>query len=329
MSNEIVPFDQVQRRPPEAGRIRLGVKTATAMKAIDSFRFTSPHLRAIEQLAELYGGTVQPWSDPRARIQNQYEVRTPAKQIAVFLPPGGLSQWYELWSGGGVSRRCDGIEAQVAGKDDMEVVPCVCRAKGMKECLPYTRLNVVLKGVDFYGTWRLETKGENAKIELPGMYDMITNFALAGRMVDAFLNLEARTQVKNGKKKNFVVPTISVGSTPDELLAGSGTARPQLASATPVAISPAPFTTGEDDAPQMVPDEIIDGEVVTDEDMIAESKLRDLAEAHRLDPQDFVDAVWSDTDGDIKKINAMLKRAADGKVVPVAITPQGSVQWKT
>ena len=41
---------QLQRRAPEAGRIRLGIKTGRAMKSLDTFRFTSPHRDAIEEL---------------------------------------------------------------------------------------------------------------------------------------------------------------------------------------------------------------------------------------------------------------------------------------
>ena len=62
-------------RTPEQGRIRLGVKTARAMKSLDTFRFTSPDKAAIEQIAFIYGGTVKSWTPPRQK-QQQWEVIT-------------------------------------------------------------------------------------------------------------------------------------------------------------------------------------------------------------------------------------------------------------
>ena len=41
MSKLPVPIGQINRSLPEAGRIRIGVKSGKSMKAIDTFRFTS------------------------------------------------------------------------------------------------------------------------------------------------------------------------------------------------------------------------------------------------------------------------------------------------
>lgn len=54
--NTITPLSNIDRRAPEAGRIRIGIKSGRAMKSIDTFRFTSPHQDVIEQLADMYGG---------------------------------------------------------------------------------------------------------------------------------------------------------------------------------------------------------------------------------------------------------------------------------
>ena len=62
-------------RVPEQGRIRLGVKTERAMKAIDTFRFTSADHGAICQIADIYGGVVGKWMPPRSK-QQQWEVIT-------------------------------------------------------------------------------------------------------------------------------------------------------------------------------------------------------------------------------------------------------------
>lgn len=332
MPRTIVPLVDLTRRPPEAGRIRLGVKTAKAMKSIETFRFTSRHQRAIEQIAEQHGGDVRPWSDPKARMgANQFEVITTSNEIPVMLPLGGLSCWYEQWTGGGVSRRCDGVTAEIPGREEMIETPCVCFAKGVQECKPYTRMNVVLPNVDFFGTWRLESKGWNAAQELPGMFDMITELAQQGNMMQALLHLEPRTTVTNGRTKKFVTPTLSIAATPQQMLDGGGMARPQLAN---------PETPGGDSrildtAPQrgistesVDSDDVAEAEIVDlEREQLAEEKLRSLAGIHQLDEQGFVDGVWIATAGDVTKIEAMLKRADEGRITPRAINHDGTIDW--
>lgn len=332
--NAVVPLNQLQRRAPEAGRIRMGVKTGRAMKSIDTFRFTSPHKAAIEQLAELYGGDPAPWSEPKA-APNQWEVITEAKSIEVLAQPGGCTVWYEQWTGGGCARRCDGVTVEVAGRDGMDDIPCICNAKGARECDPYTRLNVVLPNLDFYGVWRLQTKGWNAAKELPGMFDMVVELAESGRMVRAMLNLEQRKSVSNGQTKNFVVPTITVGASPNELLAGGGVARPQLTSsqghAAPAGelgagATPAPYTTGEDDAPQVPDAEVVEATVVdVERESLIEEKVRSIAAKHKMDETAVVAAIWTATDGDYDKLERFIAKDAEGKTL--SWTQTGTLKW--
>ncbi len=326
----IVPIADINRRAPEAGRIRIGERTARAMKAIDTFRFTSPHREAIDAIAGMYGGNAVPWNEPSARIKNQFEVKTTSNKIEVLLPQGGLSTWYEMWSGGGCQRRCDGVTAEVpmSGPDGAELqsVPCICDRKQVADCKPFTRLNVVLPGVDFYGTWRLETKGWNAAQELPGMYDMIAELTSNGRMIKAFLHLEPRTTVSNGKTKNFVVPTLSVGATPEQMLAGGGSATPQLAAGTNQREleQPSSGVTSSDVAGDHI---IVDAEIVDeDEERRVEELARNMAVRAQLDADTFVEAIWADTDGDLAKIEQACKRAIDGKIVP--ILTDGKLSWE-
>lgn len=321
--NQIVPLNEIERRAPEAGRIRIGVKTARAMKAIDTFRFTSPHQAAIEKLAELYGGTAQPWSDPKVAA-GQWEVITKASSILILVQPGGLSQYYELWSGGGCERRCDGVTVEVPGPDEMMQSPCICQRKGQMDCRPYTRLNVILPNVDFYGTWRLETKGWNAVKELPGMFDLVTALAESGAMVRAHLNLEHRKKIHRGKTKQFVVPTISVESSPDELLAGGGTARAELgASEEQPALTAGPS--------QSVDDEVIEAEVVDDEfleaEAILEEQVRTIADEHGHDPQIVVATLWQQADGDHKKIQSFIDKSKTGK--QLRFTKNQTLTWRS
>lgn len=322
----MTPIDQQRRRPPEAGRIRIGVKSGRAMKALDTFRFTSPHKDAIDELAAQYGGEAKPWSDPMAN-KGQYEVITPAKAIDIMVVPNGLTTGYELWTGGGCARRCDGytVEVVIKGHDEPQESPCICNAKGVRECDPKTRLNVVLPNINFYGVWRLESKGWNAAEELPGMYDMVSAFAEDGKLVRAKLNLEQRTsKTPNGGTKHYVVPTISLAHSPDALMSGIAAA--------PLSISPAPYTTGEDDGPQMIEsgttdDDVAEGVIVDEErERFQEQAVRDIAQVQQLDPDLVVATLWGMTD-DPDKIDSFIAKGNDGK--SLRFTSNNTLAWRS
>ena len=303
--NTVVPLSAIDHRAPEAGRIRIGVKTGRAMKSIDTFRFTSPYKDIVEQLAARYGGVAQPWSDERARIRDQYEVVTQANEIPVYLPANGLSVWYEKWSGGGCERRCDGVSCEVVQMHGDNAVPvqspCICVAKGARECQPYTRLNVVLPELPFRGTWRLETKGWNALHELPGMFEMIRSLDESGRMVQAYLGVEKRSDKAGGKTRHYVVPKLTVGQSPQELQ--SGQASVAAISTGPVA---ALSSGGE------VPDDILD-------------MLWEDAVAFGLDEPVFVKHVLAQTKNDVSRINVMRHKLHAGTIVPVI--EDGELRW--
>ena len=224
MSRAVVPIAHRPRRLPEAGRIRTGVKTAKAMKAIDTFRFTSADRQAIDQLAERYGGEVKPWSDSKA-APNQWEVVTESSEIRVVLPPDplGTSPVYELWSGGGCDRRCDGVTCTTVttGPDGLENtdIPCICSAKGQLECEVKTRLSVILPDVRFTGVWRLDTKSERAAAEMPGMVELVMQMQEHG-LPYAVLALKPETSMRGGKRRNFIVPTLGLPQTIEQLAAG-------------------------------------------------------------------------------------------------------------
>ena len=232
MPREIVPIAKDYGRIPEQGRIRLGVKTERAMRSLDTFRFTSPDPGAIEAIATLYGGTMKEWNEKRATPQSQWEVITEATDIRVFLPQHSIDVWYEEWGGGGILRRCDGIDAQVEVKTpdgtDIDIVPCHCsglieQGKQMM-CRPYTRLSVILPEIRFGGTWRLESKGWNASKELPAMAQVIAQMQTIG-IVEGRLSIEKRTKISGGQTRHFVVPKLSMDTSPLEIMAGG--ARPQ------------------------------------------------------------------------------------------------------
>lgn len=326
MGRGIVPITDMNRRAPEAGRIRLGVKSGRAMKSIDTFRFTSPHKEAIERIAELHGGDVKPWTDDRARIKNQYEVITPVNTIEVILPADGLSVWYEKWGGGGCERRCDGITVttvQVRG-DDVEEVPspCICVAKNARECDPHTRLNIILPNVDFFGTWRLESKGWNAAAELPGMFDLIQSIAASGQMVNAELSVHTRETVTGGKKRKFIVPSLAVRATPQELASGGANSGPALARGG----TSAPSHAGELGQGSSIDDEVIDATVVEDEPHQLEAEIRKALADRKLDidADRFIDYY---RDADEQKMSRMLARLISEEITPVGFGADGKVTW--
>lgn len=238
--NQPVRIRDIRHVLPLAGRVRAGKKIQlsngkVAPVRLRTFRFTSPDRSSIEKVAQLYGGDVEPWNDPMA-APNQWQVETGADEIAIALPPDPLGDsWYEHWAGNGCARRCDGDNCTLntgagpEGTDPMDV-PCVCARrgypKGHKErCKLTTRLSVILPDVRFLGVWRLDTKGETAAEELPGMAELIQ--ALQGRGINrAILRLEERVRRTPAGKRVFVVPMLGMDTTPNEIAAGHV---PQLA----------------------------------------------------------------------------------------------------
>ena len=322
---EITPIADIGRRAPEAGRIRLGIKSGKAMKSIETLRFTSQYRDALEAIAHDYGGRVSPWNDPKARVKNQFEVITETNEIDVLLPKNGLSQYYELWSAGGCQRRCDGISVELVEMHGSEAVPvsepCICARQDRMECRPYTRINVVLPNVAFAGTWRLETKGWNAAAELPGMFQMVQQLDDAGALVQAVLGVEQRSDVAGGRTRNFVVPKLRLRQSPAEIQAGgaragaltSGSAH-QLEAGAQYELDPA--------------EDIVEGEIVSDEEMQLRDLLADDAAEHNIDPARFVAAI-SAIDGGIlehgPRVHADIQA---GKIKPTGFTSEGAVSWR-
>lgn len=237
----------------------MGVKTGTAMKAIKHWRFTSPERPPLEQLAFLYGGKVEPWSDSKAgQGPNQFQLMSTSEKIRVFIPPGGLSTWYEEWAGGGIKRRCDGETVFIDG-DPETAKPCLCNASNRMVCKPKTRLSVVLPEVSpFGGVWRLDTGSWNAADEMAAMEKMLDQLQIEG-LVEAQLLIEERSKIKKGKKSRFVVPVILVSTSAQGALDAPGTNA--LLSGPSVLALPAPDATGNN---------------VTDESDIIEAQIVDL-----------------------------------------------------
>jgi hypothetical protein len=216
-----MPIIELQRRLAQAGRIRLGhlAETRNGGKrpaSLTTFRLTSSDRTRLEEVADVYGGTVAEWESPAGR---QFEVITETDRLPVVVPPAPMafSQWYELWSAAGCQRRCTG-EREILSDQ-----PCLCDPD-RRQCVPHTRLSVMLRDLSGLGTWRVDSTGWNAATELGGVVDVITLAAERGTMLPAVLRLEQRTDKRPDEgTRHFVVPVLDVSVTPAQLLAGTGT----------------------------------------------------------------------------------------------------------
>jgi hypothetical protein len=335
----IVPLTDVDRRMPEAGRIRLGEKSGKAMKSLDHLRFTSPRRDLIEQIAAQYGGKVTAWNEPKSSSPNQWQVTITADDVDVYLVPGGLNTQYEAWEGGGAARRCDGLQCEIpvqtADGWETTLTDCLCRAQNVALCKPYTRMSVILPTISFAGTWRLETKGWNAMHELPGMYDMISTLASSGQMVTARLGLEQRQKITRGGKRNFVVPRLTIAQTALEIQSGAANALAIQATGQPVATpalgSGTPHLAHDVALPL---DEIIEAEIISDDELDAIANLHADAANFGLDPDRLVGAIRAgirDQPNELteaERMAAASQRIRAGVIEPLGFLPNGRVQWK-
>jgi hypothetical protein len=249
------PILDLQRRLHEAGRIRIGVTVPTKggktrPQRLATFRITGQDRRALERIAGLYGGAVEPWKD--APVGEQWQVITNTAEIRVAVPPErmALSQSYELWSGGGCVRRCDG-ERQTNDE------PCLCATLEEDDqtprCSRHTRLSLMLADLATTGLWRLDTQGFYASEELAGAFELAQMLAAAtGRsLLPGWLRLEQREIRRPGEQvKRFAVPVLDLEMDTAALLGPTRAAPilPAAASAdglTPIPAEPVPSLARE------------------------------------------------------------------------------------
>lgn len=217
----------VQRRMRELGRIRLGEKGVAKNgksfpKKLTGFRLTSMSHPLLLVAADLYGGEVRKWEGAPGQ-GDQWELYM-GDRIDVLLPPGEpLTQSFEMWSGGGCVRRCNGMTmADGTGcQCPADLNDRIELARTGGACKPTTRLGVILPRIPDIGVWRMETHGYNAAVELPGTVDILKALSAGGGMIPAFLRIEQRTSVKDGETRHFVVPVLELPTvTVAELQAG-------------------------------------------------------------------------------------------------------------
>lgn len=225
------PIINLQRKLTEVGRIRLGEKSEKgAPTKLDRFRLTSKSKEALEAAAAVYGGTVKAWKSVDG---DAFELVTDTNVLDVVIPPGNaLSQWYEMWSGAGCQRRCDGQTETIGNR------PCLCPADQSQRaelssrgqaCRPTTRLSVILPSVKSVGIWRLESHGYYAATELAGIAELLQQVSATDKYLPATLRLEQRSARRNGKLSRFAVPVLEVGATVQEAIqAAAGNSSPAI-----------------------------------------------------------------------------------------------------
>lgn len=248
-----MPLRDLQERARELGRIRVGLTVERGGKRVpvklDTFRLTTSSRNVADHAAAAFGGTVTPWVDGAQR----WQLITEQAQLPVIVPPGEpLTQWYEMWSGGGCQRRCDGVQRQ-AGRG-MEAGPCLCpedlgermERAGQKRptaCRPTSRLQVMLPQLPDLGVWRYETHGYNGAAELGGTTRVLAAVADRSIAVQALLRIEERTVVRGGQTSKFPVVVIEVQQSLQELAAVTGGGG-QFAGVLGGAPAPAPAAIG-------------------------------------------------------------------------------------
>lgn len=218
------PIADIQARFRELGRIRLGAREPTGKTTaggkpglrpvkLETFRLTSQIRPLIEQAAELYGGAAQPW-DNDGRPEWEVVTETDTLPVIIATTDQWFEQWYELWKGGGLVRRCDGNDQAAAAG------PCECPAdpeqrqalatKG-EACKPTTRASFLIPDLADLGTWRLETHGYYATVELGGAKTLVDLAGQHGNFIPADLRLILREGARRPgqPRKTFYVPAIS------------------------------------------------------------------------------------------------------------------------
>jgi len=235
-----MPILHLQKRVVEVGRIRAGDQveyqdkgqTKRRARKLANWRLTSKDKARLDAAAELWGGEVREWEGR----EGEWELYTGTNVLPIALIPGQLpTSWYEMWSAGGIQRRCDGVTEMTTD------APCLCGenagAGGRDYCSPHTRFAVMLPDVAGLGAWLLQSTGWNAAHELAGTAEVLQQGMLAGVILPANLRLEQRTEVKGGQTRKYAVPVIDIAVSMRELMGPGGLGLP--AAATP-AIEAAP-----------------------------------------------------------------------------------------
>lgn len=233
-----MPMKDLQRRAAKAGRIRTGISVVKNGKQrpekLTRFLLTTEARHIADAITEVYGGQVEPYK-PMGGAQKGWQVLVGIDELPVAVPPGQqvISQWWEMWTGGGLQRRCDGETASVwgGGKGEQRG-PCLCptdlsdRAAAAAQrtpaaCRPSTRVSLILPDIPGTGVFMVESHGLYAAQELGGVAELMAKASGAGVMLPALLRLEQREGVRRPDEttNKFAVPVLHLQNSIRELAA--------------------------------------------------------------------------------------------------------------
>jgi len=227
-------------------------------------RVTSIDQEAIEQVAEVYGGEVQPWK-PDEKGPQQWEVHvTNPRGVAIGVVPG-FEPWssaYEQWAGGINTVRCDGAAMQFRSRGRWVERACICAERAAaaaeagdsyeRQCSLTTRLTFAILGIEKLGLARVDTKSFFASQEVPATLTLLRDAERAG-----WIRVEPRSrqvmvwdkkeQSDKPQTRRFNVIIIDTDFMPDEVLR---LGRPESMAQLPAPRTPA---LGRGDRPQLGP----------------------------------------------------------------------------
>lgn len=192
----------------ELGRLRTGEqqeiktkagKTKTVPARLETWRLTTPFRNLADAAAKLYGGQVREWENAPTQTE-QWEVTTETSELEVLVPPQDVDTSYELWSGGGRQRLCDGITEHLSDG------PCLCDPSE-RACKPRTQLVVVMPQIPDLGQWRLVTQSVFAAMELPATMLLLRGVHERAVFAHATLAIDQRTSKTDGTR-HFAVPVL-------------------------------------------------------------------------------------------------------------------------
>ena len=208
-----MPILDLQRRMVEAGRIRAGDKGDKGQpQKLANWRLTSKDRVRLQAAAKLWGGEVKEWVD-RA---GEFELYTETDTLPIMVgPETQASLWYELYSAGGVQRRCEGNTEMISDS------PCLCN-EDERQCKPSLRFGVLLPDLVGIGSWLVISHGYNAAREIPGTLNVLSQLTSQGLLLPARLRLEQRHDVKAGQTRRYAVPVIDLDVSFRELLGAQG-----------------------------------------------------------------------------------------------------------
>ncbi len=227
------PILDIAHGLPRVGKIRLGIEVEAAggkmrPSKLDTFRLTSPDEQVIIAAAAIpeLGGEPRQWDNDGAP---EFEVVTNASVLDVLITPedDAFSQHYELWSGGGCQRRCDGFHEHLSGEAckcpaDLQVRSEQSKLLKPTACKPTTRVSVVLPQIPRIGSWLLETHGYYAAKELGSTFALLDMAGARRNLLPARLRIEQRVSKKPGQPINkYGVPVLDIGMRFDELVNAS------------------------------------------------------------------------------------------------------------